>query len=32
VTKQVIDLHGGSIEIDSELNKGTVMKISIPLK
>lgn len=30
-TKQVIDSHGGSIEVKSELNKGTTFIITIPV-
>lgn len=32
LVKRIIDAHGGSIEIQSELNKGTNVKLKIPLK
>lgn len=30
ITKMLVELHSGKIELDSELNKGTVVKISLP--
>jgi PAS domain S-box-containing protein len=30
--KQVVDIHGGSIECESELNRGTTFTIKFPLK
>jgi K+-sensing histidine kinase KdpD len=32
IVKKVIDDHGGRIEIDSEIGKGTTMRIAIPAK
>ena len=32
ITKQLIDLMGGTITVKSELNVGTVIKVDIPLK
>ncbi|MCB1194036.1 MAG: sensor histidine kinase [Leptospiraceae bacterium] len=32
IAKKVIELHGGSIEIDSELEKGTEIRILLPLE
>jgi DNA-binding response OmpR family regulator/anti-sigma regulatory factor (Ser/Thr protein kinase) len=31
ITKQLIDLHGGSIEVESEVGKGSRFTISLPL-
>src|SRR5690606_20419450 len=32
ITKMLVDLHNGSIGIDSDLNKGTVVKIKLPFR
>lgn len=32
IVKQLIDIHGGKIEVKSELGEGTEFKISLPLK
>ena len=32
LTKQIIDLHGGSIEVNSEVGKGTIFEIHLPTK
>jgi signal transduction histidine kinase len=32
MVKQVVDVHGGSIECESELNRGTTFTIKFPLK
>ena len=31
ITKKIIDLHGGKIEVESQLGKGTTFTISLPL-
>jgi len=32
IVKMIIDLHNGTINLDSELNKGTTVKFTIPIK
>lgn len=32
ITKKIIDLHGGSIRVESELNKGASFIVSLPIK
>lgn len=32
ITKQIIDMHGGSITVESELGKGTTFTILLPIK
>ncbi|NKF32878.1 sensor histidine kinase, partial [Pseudomonas sp. BGM005] len=32
VVKQVVELHGGSVEVTSELGKGTTVTISLPIE
>jgi len=32
IARQIIDLHGGSIEVESEPGKGTTFRIELPLK
>lgn len=32
ITKWLITMHGGSIEVDSELNKGTTFHVRLPIK
>ena len=32
IVKQFVELHGGSIQVESELNKGTTFTISIPFR
>jgi PAS domain S-box-containing protein len=32
MVKQVVDIHGGSIDCESELNRGTTFRIKFPLK
>lgn len=32
LTKQIIDRHGGSIDVNSEVDKGTLFEIRLPLK
>jgi signal transduction histidine kinase/CheY-like chemotaxis protein/AraC-like DNA-binding protein len=32
LVKELVELHGGSISVKSEINKGTKFKISLPLK
>ena len=32
ITKHIIDLHGGSIYVESEKNKGTKFEITLPVK
>jgi signal transduction histidine kinase len=32
IARQIIDLHGGSIEVESESGKGTTFRIELPLK
>lgn len=32
ITKQAVDLHGGTIRVESELGKGTTFTIDLPLK
>ena len=29
--KQIVDQHGGSIEVQSQLNKGTTFTVTLPL-
>ncbi len=31
VTRRIVENHGGSIEVDSEVGRGTTMRISIPI-
>ena len=30
LTKRLVELHGGTIEIDSELGKGTIASVYLP--
>jgi len=30
--KKIIDMHGGSISVSSEVNKGTTFSIALPIK
>ena len=32
ITKWLINMHGGSIEVESELNKGTTFHVKLPVK
>ena len=32
LVKSLVDMHGGNIEVDSEIDKGTIFKIQIPNK
>jgi signal transduction histidine kinase len=32
IARQIIDLHGGSIEVESEPGKGTSFSVELPLK
>ena len=32
IVKQLVEAHGGSIEVESEINFGTTFTISLPLK
>ena len=32
IIKEFVDLHGGSVKVTSELNKGTTIHINIPLQ
>jgi signal transduction histidine kinase len=32
IIKRSVDLHGGHIEVESEVNLGTIFKIKLPLK
>jgi signal transduction histidine kinase len=32
IAKQVVDQHGGRIEIDTEIDKGTTFNIYLPAK
>jgi signal transduction histidine kinase len=32
ITKQIIDMHGGTIRVDTELGKGTTFSIILPIK
>jgi signal transduction histidine kinase len=32
ISKGIVDLHGGTLEIDSEYGKGTTVSISLPIK
>src|SRR2546421_1553021 len=32
IVRQIIDLHGGTIEVESEVGKGTTFKIELPLE
>ena len=31
ITKQLVELHGGAIEVESELNKGSTFRVYLPL-
>jgi len=31
IVRQIIDLHGGNIEVESEPGKGTTFRIELPL-
>lgn len=31
ITKQIIDAHHGSVEVDSELNQGSIFTVSLPI-
>lgn len=30
ITKELIEMHGGSIEVDSKLNRGTTVIVTVP--
>ncbi len=32
IVKQCVDIHGGDLLIDSELNKGTKVQVRLPLR
>ena len=32
IVKNLVDLHGGTIQVESEIGKGTIFRISLPLK
>jgi len=32
IVKEFVDLHGGTVNVESELNKGTIFHITIPLQ